>query len=141
MADETRPGIPLPFVRHMLVCEHAEPAPHNAKRANVFGLFSNIVLRGESARFPIGMGFTVYVVLTECRGDGTVRILVSDAESGEICYRGTPHRAKLSSNPLDVHAAIFRVSECMLTHPGLYWIEFEFEGVVLRQEPIHVVVR
>ena len=141
MADESRPGIPLPYVRHMLVCEHAEPSPLNPRRANIYGLFSIIVIRTDSASFPCRFGFTVYIALTECRGDGTGRIVVSDPDAGEVCYRGAPHRIRLSANPLDVHAVIFRVSECVVPRPGLYWIEFEFEGVVLRQEPIQVVAR
>lgn len=141
MSDELKPRLPLPYVRHMLICEHAEPSQHNPRRANIFGLFSNIVVRDESIRFPCRLGFTVYVALTECRGDGTGRIVVSDPESGDVCYRGAPHRLRFSRNPLEVHAVIFRVSECILPQPGLYWIEFEFDGVVLRQEPIQVVVR
>ena len=44
-------------------------------------------------------------------------------------------------DPLEVHGAIFRVPQCMLPRPGVYWIEFEFEATVLWQEPILIVLR
>lgn len=79
--------------------------------------------------------------MTECRGDGTGRIIVSDAESGDVCYAGMPHRIVLSANPLAVHEIIIRVPSCELPRPGIYLIEFEFEGVVLAQESLVVQVR
>lgn len=131
----------LPFVRHMLICEHAEPSRHNPRRADIFGLFANVVLRDGLARFPCSIGFSVYVMLTDCRQDGVGRIVVSDAESGEACYSGIPHRVLLNANPLEVHGVIFRIPECHLPRPGLYWIELEFNGTVLCQEPILLAVR
>jgi hypothetical protein len=141
LKDESKPGGLLPFVRHLIVCEHAEAASHNPRRANLFGVLANVVLPGESAHFPCGFGFSVYVMLSECRGDGVGRIIVSEAESGETIHSGTPHRILVGRDPLEVHGVIFRIYECMLPRPGLYWIEFEFDGAILWQEPILVVVR
>src|SRR5437868_66455 len=105
----------------MIVCEHAETARNNPRRANIFGVFANVVLPLEKASFPCGFSFSVYVMLSECRGDGVGRIIVSDGESNETIHGGLPHRLRLSTNPLDVHGAIFRVPECPLPRPGLYW--------------------
>jgi hypothetical protein len=141
MTDEQKPSGLFPFVRHMIVCEHAEPSRNNPRRANLFAVLANVILPSESASFPCGFGFSVYVMLTECRGDGIGRIVVSEGESGDIIHSGMPHRILLGTDPLEVHGVIFRIPECSLPHPGLYWVEFEFDGAVLWQEPILVVVR
>ena len=125
----------------MFVCEHAEPARNNPRRANVFGVFANVILPGNEATFPWGFGFSVYAMLTECRGSGTGRIVVTEAETGELIHGGTPQHILLGIDPLEVHGVIFRIPECRLPRPGLYWIEFEFDGAVLWQEPILVAVR
>ncbi|HEX5102957.1 MAG TPA: hypothetical protein VFV87_04055 [Pirellulaceae bacterium] len=141
MAEEAKPSGLLPFVRHMIVCEHAEPSPSNPRRTNVYGIFSSIVVHGDAGAFPRSVGFSVYLSLTECRGDGEGRVIVSDAESGDMCYAGAPHDIILSTNPLAIHEVIIRIPLCELPHPGVYLIAFEFDGVVLSQESLVVVVR
>ena len=92
MSDELKPSGLLPFVRHILVCEHAEAAPNNPRRANIYGVFANVIVgRGEAA-FPSRIGFTVYVMLSDCRRSGSGRITVTEAASGEACYNGVPFR-------------------------------------------------
>jgi hypothetical protein len=110
MADEQEPSGLLPFVRQMIVCEHAEPARHNPRRTNIFGVFANVYLDVESGRFPCGLGFSVYVMLSDCRKSGTARIIVSDAESGHVCYSGAPYRVELASDPLELCGLVFRVA-------------------------------
>ncbi len=125
----------------MIVCEHAEAAIANPHRINVFGVIRNVVVRKDEASFPRNFGFTVYVALTECRGPGTARIIVSHEETDQVCYSGLPHIIPLTSDLLQVQHMVIRVPQCELPSSGVYWIQFEFESVILRQEPILVVVR
>jgi hypothetical protein len=125
----------------MIVCEHAESSRTNPHRVNVFGIVRNVVVQKANASFPHNFGFEVYVALTECRGPGTARIIVSHEESGQVCYGGVPHIIPLDADLLRVQHMVFRVPQCELPGPGLYWIELEIDGVVLKQEPIIVVVR
>jgi hypothetical protein len=125
----------------MLVCEHAEPARHNRLRTNIYGVIANVFLDAEAGRFPCGFGFSVYVMLSDCRGSGTARIIATEAESGEVCYSDVPFRIELSSDPLEIFGFVFRVPQCLIPRPGVYWIELEFEGVLIGQEPILVSVR
>ena len=141
MADEQRPSGLLPFVRHMLVCEHAEAAAHNPRRTNIFGIFANLFLRADLGSFPCGLGFSVYVMLSDCRRSGTARILVTEAESAQICYSGVPFRVSLSADPLEVYGLVFHVSECTIPREGLYWVELEFDGVPIGLESLSVKSR
>jgi hypothetical protein len=141
MADEPKPSGLLPFVRHMLVCEHAEPARNNPRRANVFGIFANVIVKAGTDAFPLGLGLTVYAMISDCRRNVTARLLVTEAETEEVCYTGVPYKVSLSSDPLEVHGLIFRIAECVIPREGLYWIELEFDGVPIAEEPILVKVR
>jgi hypothetical protein len=141
MADEPKTRGLLPFVRHMLVCEHAEPARHNPRRTNIFGVFSKVFLDAESGRFPCTLGFSVYVMLSDCRKSGYARIIVTEAESGEVCYSAAPFRVELSPDPLELYGLVFRISQCVIPRAGVYWIELEFDGVSIGQESIRLNVR
>ena len=141
MTDEQKPSSLLPFVRHMLVCEHAEPSARNPLRTNVFGIFANAVVKGDAGSFPCSLGFSVYVMLSDCRRSGSGRVVVTEAESAGVCYNGIPFQIALSADPLEIHGLVFRIAECVIPRAGLYWIEFEFDGVSIGQEPILVKTR
>ena len=132
---------PFPVVRHMLVCEHAEAASHNPRRTNVYGIFSNVFLDATSGHFPFGFGFSLFVMLSDCRRSGTARIVVTEAENADVCYGGVPFHISLQDDPLEVYNLVFRVIQCTIPRAGLYWVELEFEGVVIGQEPFLVKVR
>lgn len=141
MLESDKPSELLPYVRHMLVCEHAEPSAHNPLRTNVFGIFATAVVNSNAASFPCSFGFSVYVMLSGCRRSGRGRIVVSEAESAEVCYNGVPFQVALSADPLEIYGLVFRIAECVIPRVGLYWIEFEFDGVSIGQEPILVKLR
>src|SRR5438105_2409545 len=103
MANEQKPSGLLPFVRHMVLCEHAETPPSHPRRVNIYGVLTRAVALGDATKFPRFFGFSVYVTLSECRGDGTARIIVSEADSREVCYVGPPHNLRLGRDPLAVH--------------------------------------
>jgi hypothetical protein len=141
LADENKQGRLLPFVRHMLICEHAEAAKNNPRRANIYGVFANMVVSGDEAVFPCTLGFTVYVMLTDCRRSGAARILVTEAVSGDVCYKGVRFQVNLSSDPLEIYGLFFRITECVIPRAGLYLVEFEFDGIRIGEEAILVKVR
>jgi len=141
VTDESKPSGLLPFVRHMVLCEHAEASPNNPRKTNILGVITRAVVTGNAADFPRNFGFTVYLLLTECRGDGRARIIVSEGESQRICYAGPAHALLLGPDPLALHEVIIRVPKCQIPQLGIYLVEFEFEGVVLSQESFSVAVR
>ena len=97
--------------------------------------------RNSLVDFPCILGCTVYLMLSDCRRSGSGRIIVIEAVSGEVCYSGVPFHVSLSSDPLVTYGLIFRIAECSIARAGLYWVEFEFDGVSIGQEPILVKVR
>jgi len=80
-------------------------------------------------------------MLSDCRRSGSGRIIVSEASSGEVCYDGVPFHVVLSPDPLEIYGLFFRIAECVIPRTGLYWVEFEFDGVQIGEEPILVKMR
>ncbi len=141
MSDQETPSRQLsPIVRHMLLCDDVQQPTSSPQKVNVLGLLSTIYVDRDS-RFPPGFGCCVYIVLTEVRGPGTVRVAIRAAETEALCYLGTPHRIEFRSDPLRVYGMTIRVAHCRIPKIGLYWVEFRYNEVVLSREPILVRVR
>lgn len=132
---EERSGVLLPFVRHMLLCDDVR-AVSGSRKVTVYGLTSTIRV-GEKG-FPATCGFSVYVQLTECRGEGAARIVIVEDESDQVCYQGQDHRMAFGNDPLAVHSAVIRIPQCEFPAPGLYWVEMWYRGVFLACEPLLV---
>jgi hypothetical protein len=141
MANEKKPSGLLPFVRHMVLCEHAESQPDNPRRVNIYGVLTRAVALGDPSQFPRHFGFSVYMTLTECRHGGASRIVVSHADSHEVCYASQPQIMSFGIDPLAIHDIVIRVPSCKIPRPGVYLVEFEFDGVVLAQESFALVTR
>ena len=141
MLDEAKPGVPLPYVRHMLLCDDARPSRTNPRKVDVFGLLSTIRVERNASDFPVGCSLAVYVVLTEGRGRGAARLAIRAAESGDVCYAGVSHPIVFGGDPLRAYSYLFRITHCEFPSPGLYWVEFRFNEVTLSREPLLVQVR
>jgi len=141
MSDQETPNRQLlPLVRHMLLCDDVQQSTSSPQKVNVLGLLSTIYV-DHDARFPVGFGCCVYVVLTEVRGPGTARVAIRAAETETLCYLGTSHRIEFRSDPLSVYGMTFRITHCRIPGSGLYWVEFRYNEVVLSREPILVLMR
>jgi hypothetical protein len=120
----------------MLVCEDVTQTGAPAPRVSVQGIISTIRLRpgvGYPYRHP---GLCVYVEFTGGVGAGRVRVTVADADD-ELPIFGTPEHHL--AHPADRHAkggAVFRISDCEFPRPGLYWVEFHYDDLVVQREPL-----
>src|SRR5438034_1245384 len=118
MTDERRPAGLSPYVRHMLLCDDARAAPNNPRKVTVYGLLSTIDVAGA---FPANFGFSVYLLLTEGRGDGRARIRIVNAETDQVCYQGPDYRLVFAGDPLKVYGMVIRIAQCEFPSQGLYW--------------------
>lgn len=87
---------------------------------------------------PLQHSFSIYLALTEGRGTGEARIVVTSADTGQPTYIGRPHRIEFDANPLKVKGVIFRIASCAFPQPGLYWVEFRFNDYTLTRQPLLV---
>ncbi|MCI0684328.1 MAG: hypothetical protein L0Y71_19635 [Gemmataceae bacterium] len=86
--------------------------------------------------FPARLTFCVYVVMTEGRGQGNAQIRVVEEDTDVVIYPGTAHELRFSSNPLDIVAVSFDIASCSFPKPGLYRVEFVYNGNRLAHQPL-----
>ena|SRR2546421_10080877 len=127
-----------PFVRHMLLCEDVRASASRPRKVNVYGLLSAIRPTGDAAEYPIRHSFCVYLALTEGRGAGEGRIAVVSADTELEIYLGQSHTLTFGPDPLKVLGAVFRIASCSFARPGLYWVEFRYNGSTIARQPLLV---
>ena len=125
-----------PVVRHLLVCEDLIRDPTNPQRVTLVNLIGHI-------RSPFQPPFPyrreelcVFVQLTEGRGVGDVWIAVEQADTERTILRNPTHRVSFSPNPVEVAGLSFRIRKWTFPSPGLYWVQFWYNGTMLAREPI-----
>jgi hypothetical protein len=127
----------LPFVRHMILCEDVQPTPSNPLKVNLFGLADTFRV-ASTGTFPVKVSFCVYVLMTEGRGAGQGRVVVSYADTDEMIFVGHTLPIQFGTDPLEVRAAVIRIKSCSFPKAGLYTVEFRYNGISIAEEPLLV---
>ena len=127
-----------PIVRHMLVCDDVDRGPALRPKLDVLGMVHTIRAK-PGLPFPLHHpGLCVYLVLTGGAGSGVVRIRVVEADSGIEAFGSPAHRISYPPDRHEVAGVLFRITDCVIPRPGLYWVEFLHDGNVVQPEPIIV---
>jgi hypothetical protein len=121
-----------PVVREMLLCEDVRA--RSAGKIDVFGLLNN----AATASVPMTLSFSVYLCLTEVRGEGTGQIVVTQADSEEDIYVGNLHPFQPGSGVTELVPYVIRIPACQFPSTGLYWVRFVYNEVVLDERPLVV---
>jgi len=128
----------LPTLRYLIACEDIRTDPTNPRKVTLVNLLSAIRSL-EQPPFPLlYRELCVFVQLTECRGSADVALTIAHADTGALAYAGPtqPWRANLPGNPLEVVGLPFRIRDIEFLEPGLYWLQFWYNGRVLSQQPL-----
>jgi hypothetical protein len=125
-------------VRQMILCDDVQIDPHQPHKVNVYGLVDSIVSASEPL-FPLTHPeLCVFLQLTSGRGTGTGQMVVVVADSEQPLFASQAHAITFSTNPLAVRGVIFRILNCVFPGPGLYWVDFRFDGKTLNRQPLSV---
>ena len=116
-----------PKVRQMIVCEDARTRQGSGRKIDVFGIINKVFAK----TFPFNLSFSVYLCLTEGRGAGQGRIIVTQEESGNAIYIGDLHSFEFGSDPIALHPFMIPIASCELRAPGLYCVSFVYNEVDL----------
>jgi len=127
-----------PVVRHMMVCDDAEVDAQNPRKINVYGLISSIAVDAVTGFPHCHEELCVYVAMSDGRGSGEGRIVVVQADSGDPVFASAGHPVAFGVDPLAVLGRCFRIRGGVFPRPGLYWVEFRFNGQTLATQPLHV---
>lgn len=99
----------------MILCDDVRRRRRNPRKLDILGLLSTVIAR-ES--FPIRLTFSVYLVLTEGRGQGVVQIAIISADAEKEIYVGEPHPASFSNDSMQLVAVIVRIPSSSSTSRG-----------------------
>jgi hypothetical protein len=128
----------MPIVRYLIVCEDVLVDSHNTNRLTLVNLIS-FILSGDHP-FPIRHPeLCVFLQLRGCRGPGEGRIQVVFADTDALVFSTSTRQLPLGSDPLELASLFFRIRDCPFPEPGMYQVQFWYNGEVLAQE--YLIVR
>jgi hypothetical protein len=79
------------------------------------------------------MSFSVYLCLTDARGIGAGRIVVSAEETNEVVYLGELHSYDFGNDPIELSGFVIRVPLCLFPTPGVYRVEFVYNEAAVKE--------
>ena len=127
-----------PIVRYMLLCDDWKLDPANNRRVIIIGLISNIHALDQPPYPLLYRELCVFLALTEGRGQGEGQIVCVLEESGQKIFE-TPNRPiTFGPDPLEVVGVPFRIRDCRFPSPGLYSVQFWYDGVKLAERPLRL---
>jgi hypothetical protein len=127
----------LPSLRSLLVCEDVLTDTSKPPRFTLVNLLTSIRAMGKPPYPFEHPRFYVFAQLTECRGQGVMRVEIREAdEAARAILTTPPQTVAFPNNPLSVYSLRLRILRCLFPRPGLYWVQFFYDDRLLGQQPI-----
>jgi hypothetical protein len=124
-----------PIVRHLIACEDIVVHPDRPNDATLVNILTNLKSDGFPARHP---EICVFVLVTDCRGNASVRIQIEYLDTGEIVFRTRSRRIDFGSDPLEVTGLRYRLRDCVFPRPGMYAVRFYCDDELIHEQPLRV---
>ncbi|HEY8503500.1 MAG TPA: hypothetical protein VIL46_02885 [Gemmataceae bacterium] len=126
-----------PTVRHLIPCDDVRQDPTTPRVVTLVNVVHALQASGTPpypARHP---ELCVFVLMTECRGEGRFQVRVVDADTWALAFANRERTLRFPGNPLEVHGVAFRIQECPFPRPGLYLVQLWYDGrMILAEQPI-----
>jgi hypothetical protein len=127
-----------PVVRYMLLCDDWRMDPDNGRRVTIIGLISNIHAIDDPP-FPLLYSeLCVFLALTEGYGQGQAKIVCVFEETGDKVFETHPRPIQFGLDPLEVVGVPFRIRGCFFPQPGIYSVQFWYEGELIEERPLRM---
>jgi hypothetical protein len=127
-----------PVVRYMLLCDDWRLDPANNRRLTIIGLISNIHALGDPP-FPLFYKeMCVFLALTDGHGQGEGKIACVYEASGQKVFETRSRPITFGPDPLEVLGVPFRIRDISFPQPGLYSVQFWYEGVLVEERPLRL---
>jgi len=122
----------------MLLCEDWKRDPGNNRRITIIGLLSNIRALDQPPYPLLYREMCVFLALTEGRGQGDGQIVCMFEETGQKIFETAQRSIQFGPDPLEVLGVPFRIRDCQFPFPGLYSVQFWYDGVNIEQCPLRM---
>src|SRR5262245_29447931 len=110
----------LPVVRYLIICENMSTPPGRPNYWIIEGLVSSITSNEVPPHPLLFRELRFLVQMTEYRGQGTCRLEIQHADSGQLILRTPDRLLPPNSDPLAVLGVSFRVQDILFPQAGLY---------------------
>lgn len=124
----------LPIVRYMLLCKDWRTDADSERSISVFGLVSNYIR--DASPQPNGQELCVVLILTECYRPGRCQVVCVWDEDGSRVFASAERFVDFPGDPLAVHGVSFRLKGFQFPRPGVYSVQFHFNGQLVEERPI-----
>jgi hypothetical protein len=128
-----------PSVRYLIVCDEVLPDPQRPGKLLIVGLTTLIGWPADGTA-PVRLEkLTVLLILTDGRGTGTVQIVCRDEETEDLVFGSPPARISFEGkDPTAHHSVTFNLLDCPFPAPGVYLVQFLFEGALVQEQTVTV---
>jgi hypothetical protein len=127
-----------PVVRYMILCEDWRFDPPGSKRIIIAGLLINIHALDDPPFPLLYREMCVLLQLTDGHGQGEGKIVCVHEESGEKVFETNPRTITFGPDPLAVVGMSFRIKDCPFPRPGLFSVQFWYEGELVEERPLRL---
>jgi hypothetical protein len=124
----------LPVVRLMVPCEDVQP--RDTGQIDILGVIGAIDV--ASSEFPYETDFCVYVLMANGRGHGIGKLVVIDEDFDLPIHGSEEHAFDFGHDPMVLVATRIYVTNCTLPSPGVFRIDFVYNGVAIANCMIQV---
>lgn len=122
----------------MIVCNDWRPDPASPHLIDVSGLLYNLYPM-PAGEYPMWYPeLCVFLALTDCRGQGEAWIVCENEDTGQPVFASHRHPVTFGPDPLEVVGVPFRVRQCPFPQPGLYSIQFWYNGARIEQRLLNL---
>ncbi len=122
----------------MLLCEDCRTDFTSPRRVDILGLLSNIRSVDDPPYPLLYHELCIFVAMTECRGEGQVRIACVYEETGQTVFATPERRIAFGDDPLEVAGVIFRIRDCLFPRSGLYAVQLWYNREKIEERPLRL---
>jgi hypothetical protein len=124
-------GIP-PIVRYMIICDDILTSSQFTTRPVIVGLTTAIHADSYPFRLP---KLSVYLVLTDGRGQGTGKLRLVDDATGHVQVEFA-RAITFPTNPLTISGIAWRLTNLRFPKAGMYRIEFLYNNQYMAHQVV-----
>ncbi len=127
----------LPVARPLILCRDVVLDPDTGN-VHVIGVF-DAIRPAPPLLLPHRLEeWCVFVQLADAQGEVNAVIRIVEADTQDLVFETRPHRVRFPNRRMVVRAN-FRLSDCALPRPGVYWVELHVNGWWLTDQTLRLL--
>jgi hypothetical protein len=127
----------LPVAKSIILCDDVVPDPGTDK-VHLIGVFDAIHPRSDQPFPHRHPAFAVFLQLTDGEGQALGQVRARRADSDQTVFSSPEHPIQYRDR-LQLKSVCFRLRNCPFPVPGLYWIQFLYDGQLVAEQRLRLL--